>query len=82
MSVLGVCLGVLAPGQRLFFFLFKKAASKITVVHHALKLAAAIPGKRMLLYVDDLFKLSMASLLHWPRPLKGLQMFNSWSESH
>lgn len=66
MSVLGVCLCVLAPDQE-GFFLVQKSSSKITVVDHALKLAAVISDKRMLLYMDDCFKLSMASLLHWPR---------------
>lgn len=65
------------PQARGAFFLFKKAASKITVVHHALKLAAAVPGKRMLLYVDDLFKPSMVSLLYWLRLLKRLQMLTA-----
>ena len=45
-----------------------KAASKITAVHNALTLAAATPGKRVLLNVDDLFKLSVYCCIGfmWP----------------
>lgn len=69
MSTLGVCFFTPGQGEGRCILYNVKPASKITVVHNALKLSAVIPGKRVLLNMDDLFKLSNACLLHWPRPL-------------
>lgn len=58
-SALGAC--VLAPGLGEGGYILRnvKATSKITAVHDALTLTAATPGKRVLLNMDDSFKLSV-----------------------
>lgn len=67
MSTFDVCILAPAHAEDKCVLCNVKAASEITVVHNALKLAAVTPGKRVLLNMDDFNLVSVCCADQDPR---------------